>query len=361
MASLSPAEQEARLRLHALPEIGAVRHRLLLQAFGSAAAALSAPASAWRALRLPAVAADARRSAETRERAARALAWLEAPDRHLLCLGEDGYPALLGEIADPPPLLFVEGRVELLDRPQLALVGSRQASAQGLDNARRFAHSLAAAGFCVTSGLALGIDGAAHQGALDAGGATLAVLGTGLQQLYPRRHLGLARRLLAEGGALVSELPLDCTPQAANFPKRNRIISGLSLGTLVVEASPSSGSLITARLAAEQGREVFALPGSIHHPGARGCHQLIREGAQLVESVEHILEALQGWRSLPAVASPAPSEDDVLLRHLAAGPLNSEELTHLSGLALPEVLMRLTELELEGRVAALQGSWSRLG
>ncbi|MDR6234402.1 DNA protecting protein DprA [Pseudomonas psychrotolerans] len=270
MASLSPAEQEARLRLHALPEIGAVRHRLLLQAFGSAAAALSAPASAWRALRLPAVAADARRSAETRERAARALAWLEAPDRHLLCLGEDGYPALLGEIADPPPLLFVEGRVELLDRPQLALVGSRQASAQGLDNARRFAHSLAAAGFCVTSGLALGIDGAAHQGALDAGGATLAVLGTGLQQLYPRRHLGLARRLLAEGGALVSELPLDCTPQAANFPKRNRIISGLSLGTLVVEASPSSGSLITApgRRAGPRGVRPARL-----HPSSR-CSRL---------------------------------------------------------------------------------------
>ena len=361
MAHLSPAEQEARLRLHALPEVGAVRQRLLLDAFGSAAAALSAPAAAWRALRLPAVAADARRSPETRERAARALAWLEGPDRHLLCLGEEPYPALLAEIADPPPLLFVEGRLAALARPQLALVGSRQASPQGLDNARRFAHSLAAAGFCVTSGLALGIDGAAHQGALDAGGATVAVLGTGLEQLYPRRHLGLARNILAAGGALVSELPLDCTPQAANFPRRNRIISGLSLGTLVVEASPSSGSLITARLAAEQGREVFALPGSIHHPGARGCHQLIREGAQLVESVEHILEALQGWRSLPPVAATAVVEDDPLLRHLAAGPLNSEELAQLSGQPLPEVLVRLTELELEGRVAALHGSWTRLG
>ncbi len=360
MASLSPAEQEARLRLHALPEIGAMRQRLLLDAFGSAAAALSAPASAWRALRLPAVAADARRSAETRERAARALAWLEAPDRHLLCLGTEAYPALLAEIADPPPLLFVEGCLAVLERPQLALVGSRQASAQGLDNARRFAHSLAAAGFCVTSGLALGIDGAAHQGALDAGGATVAVLGTGLEHLYPRRHLSLARRLLAGGGALVSELPLDCTPQAANFPRRNRIISGLSLGTLVVEASPSSGSLITARLAAEQGREVFALPGSIHHPGARGCHQLIREGAQLVESVEHILDALRGWQVLPSTTAPAPVEDDPLLRHLAAGPLNSEELAQLSGQPLPEVLVRLTELELGGRVAALHGSWTRL-
>ncbi|WP_434775378.1 DNA-processing protein DprA [Pseudomonas oryzihabitans] len=361
MATLSPAEQDARLRLHALPELGAVRQRLLLDAFGSAAAALSAPASAWRSLRLPAVAAEARRSAATRERVARALAWLDGPDRHLLCLGDDRYPALLAEIADPPPLLFVEGRVELLEQPQLALVGSRQASAQGLDNARRFAQSLATAGFCITSGLALGIDGAAHQGALDGGGATVAVLGTGLLQLYPRRHLVLAQRLLAEGGALVSELPLDCTPQAANFPRRNRIISGLSLGTLVVEASPSSGSLITARLAAEQGREVFALPGSIHHPGARGCHQLIREGAQLVESVEHILEALQGWRRLAPVAAAVVVEDDPLLRHLAAGPLNSEELARLSGQSLPEVLVRLTDLELEGRVAAQQGSWSRLG
>ncbi|MEH3021787.1 MAG: DNA-processing protein DprA [Pseudomonas oryzihabitans] len=361
MASLSPAEQEARLRLHALPEIGAVRQRLLLDAFGSAAAALSAPASAWRALRLPAVAADARRSTETRERAARALAWLEAPDHHLLCLGTPDYPALLAEIADPPPLLFVAGRLATLERPQLALVGSRQASAQGLDNARRFAHSLAAAGFCVTSGLALGIDGAAHQGALDAGGASVAVLGTGLAHLYPRRHLGLARRLLAEGGALVSELPLDCTPQAANFPRRNRIISGLSLGTLVVEASPSSGSLITARLAAEQGREVFALPGSIHHPGARGCHQLIREGALLVETVDHILDALRGWQALPVAAAPAAVVDEPLLRHLAAGPLNSEELAQLSGQPLPAVLVRLTELELEGRVVAAQGSWTRLG
>ncbi|MDC7828866.1 MULTISPECIES: DNA-processing protein DprA [Pseudomonas] len=361
MASLSPAELDARLRLHALPELGAVRQRLLLDAFGSASAALSAPASAWRALRLPAVAADARRSPATRERVDQALAWLEGPERHLLCLGDKRYPALLAEIADPPPLLFVEGRVELLERPQLALVGSRQASAQGLDNARRFAHSLAAAGFCITSGLALGIDGAAHQGALDAGGGTVAVLGTGLRQLYPRRHLGLARRLLAEGGALVSELPLDCTPQAANFPRRNRIISGLSLGTLVVEASPSSGSLITARLAAEQGREVFALPGSIHHPGARGCHQLIREGAQLVEGVEHILEALQGWRSLAPVATAAVVEDHPLLRQLAAGPLNSEELAQLCRLSLPEVLVQLTELELEGRVVAQQGSWTRLG
>ncbi len=150
-------------------------------------------------------------------------------------------------------------------------------------------------------------------------------------------------------------------PQAANFPRRNRIISGLSLGTLVVEASPSSGSLITARLAAEQGREVFALPGSIHHPGARGCHQLIREGAQLVESVEHILDALQGWRSLAPLAAAAAVEDHPLLRHLTAGPLNSEELARLCGLSLSEVLVQLTELELEGRVVAQQGSWSRLG
>lgn len=361
MASFSPAELDARLRLHALPELGAVRQRLLLDAFWQRQRRPQCPG-----LRLarPAPAGGGRGGppqSRHRERVDQALAWLDGPERHLLCLGDERYPALLAEIADPPPLLFVEGRVGLLERPQLALVGSRQASAQGLDNARRFAHSLAAAGFCITSGLALGINGSAHQGALEAGGGTVAVLGTGLRQLYPRRHLGLARRLLAEGGALVSELPLDCTPQAANFPRRNRIISGLSLGTLVVEASPSSGSLITARLAAEQGREVFALPGSIHHPGARGCHQLIREGAQLVEGVEHILEALQGWRSLAPLATTAAVEEPPLLRQLAAGPLNSEELARLCGLSLPEVLVQLTELELEGRIVAQQGSWCRLG
>ena len=361
-AALSPAETEARLRLHALPEIGPRRFRLLLSAFGSAAAALSAPASAWRALGLPEVAAVARRSAGVREQAATALRWLEQPARHLLCHDDPRYPALLGELGDAPPLLFVAGAAQLLERPQLAMVGSRQASRPGLDTAARFARSLAGGGFVVTSGLALGIDGAAHLGALEAGGATVAVLGTGLECLYPKRHSGLAQRILAEGGALVSELPLDAPPQAANFPRRNRIISGLSLGVLVVEASPSSGSLITARLAAEQGREVFAIPGSIHHPGARGCHQLIREGAQLVETVEDILAALRGWQHQPAMPAPQPADDvpgaeHPLLALLRAAPQSNEALAVSSGLALPELLVQLTELELDGRIARDNGCW----
>ncbi|MCY1353645.1 DNA protecting protein DprA [compost metagenome] len=210
----------------------------------------------------------------------------------------------------------------------------------------------------ITSGLALGIDGAAHQGALEVEGQTVAVLGTGLQRLYPTRHVGLAAQIRARGGALVSELPLDCPPQAGNFPRRNRIISGLSLGVLVVEASPSSGSLITARLAAEQGREVYALPGSIHHPGARGCHQLIREGAILVESVEHILEGLRGWQRLaPAPVAAEAAVAHPLLALLHAAPATSEALAEASGWPLPEVLAALTELELDGRVVCEGGRW----
>lgn len=360
-AALAPAELEARLRLHALPEIGPRRYRQLLAAFGSAAAALSAPAPAWRALGLPEIAAVARRSSGVRQQAAAALAWLERAGQHLLCHDDPRYPALLAELDDAPPLLFVAGAPELLERPQLAMVGSRQASRPGLDTAARFARSLAGGGFVVTSGLALGIDGAAHLGALEAGGGTVAVLGTGLHCLYPKRHSGLAQRIVAGGGALVSELPLDAAPQPGNFPRRNRIISGLSLGVLVVEASPSSGSLITARLAAEQGREVFAIPGSIHHPGARGCHQLIREGAQLVESVDDILAALRGWQRVAPVAAAndaaPPGADHPLLALLRAAPLSSEALAAHSGLALPELLAQLTELELDGRIVCDNGCW----
>ncbi|EIK55092.1 DNA processing protein DprA [Stutzerimonas stutzeri TS44] len=358
MSSLSPAELDARLRLHLLPELGPRRWQRLLGAFADAASALSAPASAWRSLGLPAGCAEARRSAAVRERASAALAWLEQPDHHLLCWDDPNYPALLGELTDAPPLLFVAGDPALLEQPQLAMVGSRRASRPGLDNARAFARSLAGGGFVITSGLALGIDGAAHQGALDAGGRTVAVLGTGLQRLYPQRHLRLAEAIVAGGGALVSELPLDCPPQAGNFPRRNRIISGLALGVLVIEASPSSGSLITARLAAEQGREVYAIPGSIHHPGARGCHQLIRQGATLVESVEDVLEGLRGWRQLATADLPAAAPPThPLLAALLAAPMTSEALAADAQLPLAQLLAQLTELELDGLVANENGLW----
>ncbi|HZX17306.1 MAG TPA: DNA-processing protein DprA [Pseudomonas sp.] len=357
--AVSPAELEARLRLHCLPELGPRRFRKLLSAFDSASAALSAPASAWRSLGLPQACNDARRSAEVRERAAQSLAWLDASSHHLLMWDDAIYPGLLAELNDAPPLLFVAGDPALLERPQLAMVGSRRASRPGLDTAHSFARSLAGGGFVITSGLALGIDGAAHQGALDAGGKTVAVLGTGLQCLYPARHKKLAADIVARGGALVSELPLDSPPQASNFPRRNRIISGLSVGVLVVEASPSSGSLITARLAAEQGREVYAIPGSIHHPGARGCHQLIREGATLVESIEDILQALRGWQAQPPASTVRTPEllNHPLLTLLHAAPHSSEALVIASGLPLAEVLAALTELELDGRVACENGRW----
>lgn len=358
--ALSPAELEARLRLHLLPELGPRRFRKLLGAFDGASAALSAPAAAWRALGLPAACAEPRRSAAIRERAAAAQAWLDEPGHHLLTWDDPRYPALLAELADAPPLLFVAGDPAALEAPQLAMVGSRRASKPGLDTARAFARSLAGGGFVITSGLAIGIDGAAHQGALESGGRTVAVLGTGLQCLYPARHQRLAAQIVERGGALVSELPLDCTPQASNFPRRNRIISGLSLGVLVVEASPSSGSLITARLAAEQGREVYAIPGSIHHPGARGCHQLIRDGATLVESIEHILEALRGWQAPVCELAPA-APGHPLLALLHAAPQSSEALVQASGWPLPEVLAALTELELDGRVSCEAGRWLARG
>ncbi|WP_457968789.1 DNA-processing protein DprA [Pseudomonas sp. R4-84] len=355
-ASVPPAELEARLRLHRLPELGPKRFMTLMEAFGSASKAISAPASAWRALGLPATCAEARRAPPIRDGAAHALAWLDGPAQHLLMWDQPDYPALLAQISDAPPLLMVAGDASILEKPQLAMVGSRRASRPGMDTAAAFSRSLAGAGFVITSGLALGIDAAAHQAALDVGGQTIGVLGTGLENFYPQRNRRLAEAMIAQGSAVISEFPLDAAPNAGNFPRRNRIISGLSLGVLVVEASVASGSLITARLAAEQGREVYAIPGSIHHPGARGCHQLIRDGAALVETVEHILEALRGWQRLPLAAEPVPVTHP-LLRLLHAAPLSSEALADASGWGLPKVLAALTELEMEGRAICDNGRW----
>ena len=354
-SEISPAELEARLRLHRLPELGPKRFHTLIEAFGCASKAISAPASAWRSLGLPAISADARRSPQIRDGASEALTWLGHPAQHLLMWDQPDYPALLAQIDDAPPLLFVAGNPGILEKPQLAMVGSRRASRPGMDTAAAFSRSLASAGFVITSGLALGIDGAAHQAALDVGGHTIGVLGTGLENFYPQRHRKLAAAMIAQGSAVVSEFPLDAPPQAGNFPRRNRIISGLSLGVLVVEASMASGSLITARLAAEQGREVYAIPGSIHHPGAKGCHQLIRDGAVLVETIEHILEGLRGWQ---AVSRPAPLPIiHPLVALLHAAPHSSEALAIASGRPLSQVLAALMELELEGQVICESGRW----
>ena len=357
--SISPAELEARLRLHVLPELGPMRFQRLLQAFGCASKALSAPASAWRSLDLPPACSEARRSPQVRDGARRALAWIDSQAQHLLMWDQPGYPPLLAQLEDAPPLLFVAGDPSILERPQLAMVGSRRASRPGLDTAGAFSRSLARAGFVITSGLALGVDGAAHQAALDVGGRTVGVLGTGLENFYPQRHRALARAMIDQGSAVVSEFPLDTPARAEHFPRRNRIISGLALGVLVVEASMASGSLITAKLAAEQGREVYAIPGSIHHPGAKGCHQLIRDGAMLVETIEHILEGLRGWQAL---SHPAPMPViHPLVALLHAAPHTSEALALASGRPLAQVLATLTELELEGLVICESGRWLARG
>jgi DNA processing protein len=269
-------------------------------------------------------------------------------------VGDPAYPDALLNSADPPLLLYVQGQVELLATRALAIVGSRHPTAQGEDNAREFAGALARAGFTIVSGMALGIDGAAHEGALDAGGATVAVVGTGLDRVYPASHRALAHRI-AEQGAIVSEFPLGTPPLAQNFPQRNRIIAGLAAGTLVVEAALRSGSLITARLATEAGREVFAIPGSIHSPQARGCHALIRQGAKLVETAADVLEELRGVAP-PVAAPPAgPVPADPVLQALGHDPATLDALIARTGWPAAELAARLLELELDGAVARLPG------
>ncbi|HEX7338933.1 MAG TPA: DNA-processing protein DprA [Rhodanobacteraceae bacterium] len=296
------------------------------------------------------------------------MAWLERPGHRLLCATDVDFPPQLDEGVGAPVALFVAGDAGLLLRPQIAIVGARGATPAGLANARTFARALAAAGLVVTSGLAEGIDGAAHAAALDVG-TTVAVMGTGPDKVYPRRHRELATRIAREG-AVVSEFVPGTGPRAGHFPRRNRVIAGLSLGTLVVEASVRSGSLITARLAAEAGREVFAIPGSIHNPLARGCHRLIREGVRLVETVDEIIEAVRpqalalgarlGERLAVPAESVAAATDDPATRRLleALGhgePVALDELVERCGLAAADIGATLTLLELDGRVASQPG------
>lgn len=281
------------------------------------------------------------------------LGWLEQPDCHLLTFDSEQYPALLREITDPPLLLFVQGDPGLLSDPQIAMVGTRNPGPHGAATARAFARSFTDSGLTVTSGMALGIDGACHQGALDAGGQTVAVWGTGLANCYPRRHRKLADSIVAEGGALVSEQLPRTSPHPGLFPLRNRIISGLSLGTLVVEASLNSGSLITARLAMEQNREVFAMPGSIHNPQARGCHRLLRDGATLVETVQDVLQVLRlplrASLDAPAAATGITVKHP-LWRWLGHDPVTADWLASQSDLPIHQVLQGLMQLELDGHV-----------
>ncbi|AWB66455.1 DNA-protecting protein DprA [Saccharobesus litoralis] len=300
------------------------------------------------------------------------IAWQQVPEQHIIYFDHPAYPEQLKQIVSAPLLLFAKGNIDLLVQPQVAIVGSRSASHYGLDNAFQFAAELARKGIVVTSGFATGVDGKAHQGALSVEGATIGVLGTGVDIVYPKRHHALAHQIVDNGGLLLSEFKPGTPARAQHFPRRNRIISGLSLGVLVVEAALKSGSLITARYAAEHNREVFAIPNCIHDPRSRGCHQLLRDGAKLTETVADILEELPNTLSeqqslnfeLPSSNLIEKSSNknfttDELLVNLDYKATSIDELAFRSQLPVDVVLARLLDLEMQGLVAAVSGGYVR--
>lgn len=369
------AELAGWLRLSLTPGIGDGAARKLLAAFGLPEGIFAQPAAALRQV-VSQAQADALQQPPNGLQAQIDMTWQwlqpgqdEGTARRIVTLGDSGYPASLLEMVDPPLMLYVFGAADF-DLTQLtnsiAVVGSRNPTPQGAANARAFARALGDAGLPVISGLALGVDGAAHQGALDAAGdaprlATVAIVGTGLDRVYPARHRDLAHRITQQG-LIVSELPLGTPPLTQNFPKRNRLIAGLARGTLVVEAALQSGSLITARLTSEQGKEVFAIPGSIHSPQSRGCHALIRQGAKLVESVNDILEELPDLRAASANAglfgdasASSSAAENPLLEALGFDPVNLDALSARTGWSAAALQAKMLELELDGHVARLPG------
>jgi DNA processing protein len=358
----SRAEAWARLQLSGVAPRPLV---VLLRAFAGPEGVLNAT-SAERRRHVPADIAALLDAAPDRQRLATTLAWLVEPGHGLVAWGDPDYPACLLEIGDPPPVLYCLGRRELLGRPAFAIVGSRNATPQGLVDAEAFAAALSTAGLTIVSGLAVGIDAAAHRGGLKGPGSSIAVVGTGLDRVYPARNRDLAHDLAARG-LVVSEFAVGTPPLKQNFPRRNRLVSGLSRGVLVVEATLSSGSLITARLAGEQGREVFALPGSIHSPFSKGGHRLIREGAKLVETAQDILDEL-GIAAGPTAAAAAAerAEPDAhrraILRALGHDPADVDTLAIRTALSIAATVAALTALELDRQVAPLPGGlWQRIG
>jgi DNA processing protein len=345
------------LQLTLTPGLGPAAVRQLLKQFGLPEQVLAhsrselsrcVPHAALEALDSPAVAAAVAQAGE----------WAAGLGHAVVTLADETYPKMLLEIADPPALLYAHGRLELLDHPALAVVGSRNATAQGERNAENFSRAFSEANLTIVSGLALGIDAAAHRGGLAGPGSTIAILGTGIDVAYPSRNAPLAAEI-SQRGLLLSEFPLGTRAAAHNFPRRNRLISGIAQGCLVVEAALASGSLITARAAAEQGREVFAIPGSIHSPLSKGCHALIKSGAKLVESAEDVLTELSGFRHTAYAASgiaPTPRpEHHALLGHMGFDPIDVDSLCTRAGLSAEQVSSELLRLELAGQVAVLPG------
>jgi DNA processing protein len=373
-------ELGAWLRLTLSPGVGNETARRMLSAFGSPQAVFDQSAAS---LRQAGSSDKLVKALQTEPCELAALlqttqAWLAlGADRCVAALGDTAYPATLLNIEDPPLVLYMLGAQvnRALAAPEiianslensLAIVGSRNPTPQGESNARQFAKAFAEAGICVVSGLALGVDGAAHDGALLGGGQTIAVVGTGLDRVYPKKHLALAHRIVQQG-MIISEFPIGTPPLTANFPRRNRIISGLTRGTLVVEAALKSGSLITARLAAEQGKEVFAIPGSIHSPQSRGCHALIKQGAKLVELAQDVLEELNlfpvgssGSNNVSESGDDSRADswpESPLLAALGFDAVSLDELQARTGLDTPRLQAQLLDLELEGRVARLPGGY----
>ena len=362
-------QAQAWLHLTATPGVGPSAIRKLLGVFGppekvldQSAQALGMVVGAERAQALLTANPDRDTACE------RALAWLAGGEqRSLLPLDNPAYPSRLLDLADPPSLLYILGDPSCLSTPSIAIVGSRQASAAGLAHATQFANQLSAIGLTILSGLARGIDGAAHQGALDQGGPTVAFIGTGIDRVYPAQHHVLARSIVARGGAIASELPLGTPPQPSNFPRRNRLIAAAALGILVVEAAAQSGSLITARQAADLGREVFAIPGSIHSALARGCHALLRQGAKLVETTDDVLAefpqlvALAARADVSTTVSTTVSSSEPALKHMGWEPAAIDSLIERSGESAANWSIRLLGWELEGVAARLDdGRWQRL-
>ena len=344
------------LRLTLIPGIGGETQRKLLSAFGLPERIFSAGRSSLRGV-IGDRATNLLLDTDNEKRVSAALEWSEGKGQSIVTLADPEYPQALLEIPDPPSLLYVRGRLDLLNRPVLSIVGSRNPTPQGVQNAERFAAAFADAGLVIGSGLALGIDAAAHRGALAAGGDTIAFIGTGIDRIYPARNRDLALEI-GGNGCIVSEFPIGTPVTAANFPRRNRLISGIACGVLVVEAAIESGSLITARLAAEQGRDVFAIPGSIHSPQSRGCHKLIKQGAKLVETAQDVLEELC-WSTLSTISGPITSSGqnppDELLSAMGFDPSSLDEIAERTRLTADVLSVMLLRLELEGRVACLPG------